>query len=43
MNKKRVALWAVRSPRTRRLAVKGLKNRRVRGIAWGVLKRRVTR
>ncbi len=42
VNKKRVALWAVRSPRARRLAVKGLKNRRVRGLAWAVMKRRVT-
>ena len=43
VDKKRIALWAVRSPRVRKLAVKGLKNRRVRGMAWGVLKRRVTR
>ena len=43
VDKKRIALWAVRSPRARRLAVKGLKNRRFRGLVWGLLKRRVTR
>ena len=40
--KKRAALRAVRSPRARRLAAKGLKNRRVRGLAWTWLKQRVT-
>lgn len=43
MSKKRIAMWVARSPRARRLAVKGLKNRRFRGLAWAVLKRRIAR
>jgi hypothetical protein len=43
MNKKRIALWAVRSPRARRLAIKGLKNRRVRSLAWAAAKRGIRR
>ncbi len=42
MDKRRVALWAARNPTARRLVVRGLKNRRVRGLAWAVMKRRVT-
>ncbi len=43
MDKRRVALWAVRNPTARRLVMRGLKNRRVRGLAWGMLKRQITR
>jgi hypothetical protein len=43
MNKVNIALWALRNPRTRGLIIKGLKNRRVRGLAWAVTKRRIRR
>jgi len=43
MNKVNIALWALRNPRTRGLIIKGLKNRRVRRLAWAVTKRRIRR
>ena len=43
MDKKKMALWALRKPRARRLIVKGLKNRRIRGLAWAAAKRAVRR
>ena len=43
MNKVNIALWALRNPRTRGLIIKGLKNRRIRGLAWAVAKRRIRR
>jgi hypothetical protein len=43
VNKSKVALWALRNPRARGLIIKGLKNRRVRGLAWAVAKRRIRR
>ena len=43
MNKANTALWALRNSRTRGLIIKGLKNRRVRGLAWAVAKRRIRR
>lgn len=43
MNKVNMALWALRNPRTRGLIIKGLKNRRVRGLVWAVTKRRIRR
>ena len=33
MNKTKFAIWAIRNPRTRGLIIKGMKNRRVRGVA----------
>ena len=36
VNKRKVALWALRNPRARGLIMKGLKNRRVRGLACDV-------
>ena len=38
-----MALWALRNPWVRRLTVRGLKNRRVRGMAWAAAKRGVRR
>lgn len=43
MNKTKIALWALRNPRARGLVIKGLKNRRVRGLAWSVAKRGIRR
>jgi hypothetical protein len=43
VNKKRIALWAARNPRTRKLIIRGLKNWRVRGIAWAAAKRGIRR
>lgn len=43
VNKRKMALWAMRNPRARGLIIKGLKNRRVRGLAWAVAKRRIRR
>ncbi|HEV3476643.1 MAG TPA: hypothetical protein VG127_04090 [Rubrobacteraceae bacterium] len=43
MNKKRIALWAARNPRARKLIIRGLKNRRVRGMAWAAAKRGIRR
>jgi hypothetical protein len=43
MDKKKLALWALRNPRARRLIVRGLKNRRVRGMAWAAAKRGIRR
>lgn len=41
--KKKVALWALRNRRARGLVVRGLKSRRLRGLAWTVAKRRFGR
>jgi len=43
MNKTKIALWALRNPRARGLVIKGLKNRRVRGLAWSVARRGIRR
>ena len=36
MNKTKIALRVLRNSRARALIIKGLKNRRVRGLAWTV-------
>jgi hypothetical protein len=41
VNKLNLALWALRNPRARGLIIRGLKNRRVRGLAWAAAKRRI--
>jgi hypothetical protein len=43
VNKKRIALWAAHNPRARKLIIRGLKNRRVRGMAWAAAKRGIRR
>lgn len=43
MNKTKIALWALRNPRARGLIIRGLQNRRVRGVALAVAKRRIGR
>ena len=43
MNKTKIALRVLRNPRSRGLIIKGLKNRRVRGLAWTVAKRGLRR
>jgi hypothetical protein len=43
MNKRKAALWALRNPRARALIIKGLKNRRVRRLAWTAAKRGIHR
>jgi hypothetical protein len=43
MNKTKIALWALRNPRARGLVIKGLKNRRVRALAWAAAKRGIRR
>ncbi len=43
MNKRKMALWALRNPRARRLIARGVKSRRVRGMAWAAAKRAVRR
>lgn len=41
MGKAKIALWALRNRRARKLVVSGLKNRRVRGLVWAVARRRL--
>lgn len=43
MSKKKIALWVLRNRRARGLLVLGLKNRRLRGIALSVARRRLGR
>jgi hypothetical protein len=43
VDKKRIALWAARNPRARKLIIRGLKSRRVRGMVWTAAKRGVRR
>lgn len=43
MKKTKIALWALRNPRARGLVIKGLKNRRVRSVAWTLAKKRIGR
>jgi hypothetical protein len=43
VDKKRIALWAARNPRARKLIIRGLKNRRVRGMVWTAAKRGIRR
>ena len=43
VNKAKIVLWALSNSRTRSLIIKGLKNRRVRGLALAVAKRRIRR
>ena len=43
LKKRKIALWAVRSPRVRRLAVRGLRSPRVRRLLWAGVKRGVRR
>jgi hypothetical protein len=42
-NKAKIAIWALSNSRTRGLIIKGLKNRRMRGFALAVAKRRIRR
>jgi len=41
--KTKIALWVLRNPRARGLVMKGLKSRRVRGLALAAAKRRLRR
>ncbi len=43
VDKKWIALWAARNPRARKLIIRGLKNRRVRGMVWTAAKRGIRR
>ena len=43
VDKKRIALWTARNPRARGLIIRGLKNRRVRGMVWAAAKRGIRR
>jgi hypothetical protein len=43
MSKTKIVLWALRNPWVRGLIIKGLKNRKVRGLAWTVAKRGIRR
>lgn len=43
INKAKIALWALRNSLTRGLILKALKNRRVRRLAWAIVKRRIRR
>jgi hypothetical protein len=43
VDKQRIAVWAARNPRARRLIIRGLKNRRIRGMVWAAAKRGIRR
>ena len=43
MNKSKIAFWALRNRRARGLIVRGLKNRRVRRLAWAAARRGIRR